>query len=47
VLYGGAVVVDNAAVAFIGRSGKGKSTMVAGFATNGYRFLTNAVAARH
>ncbi len=41
VLHGGAVVVDNAAVAFIGRSGQGKSTMVAGFATNGYRFLTD------
>jgi hypothetical protein len=41
VLHGGAVVINHAAVAFIGRSGQGKSTLVAGFAANGYRFLTD------
>jgi len=41
VLHGGAVVIGNAAVAFIGRSGQGKSTLVASFAASGYRFLTD------
>lgn len=41
VLHGSAVVIDDQAVAFIGRSGQGKSTLVAGFATCGYPFLTD------
>lgn len=41
VLHAGAVEVENAAVAFIGVSGRGKSTLVASFATSGYRFLAD------
>lgn len=41
VFHASAVEIDGAAVAFMGESGKGKSTLAAGFATSGYRFLTD------
>ena len=41
VLHGSAVVVDEYAIAFIGESGHGKSTLAADFATSGYSFLTD------
>jgi hypothetical protein len=41
VLHAGAVEVESAAVAFVGVSGRGKSTLAASFATSGYRFLTD------
>jgi hypothetical protein len=41
VLHGSAVEVDGQAIAFIGRSGLGKSTLAASFATAGYKFLTD------
>lgn len=41
VFHGSAVEVGDVAVAFIATSGKGKSTMAAGFACNGYRFLAD------
>ena len=41
VLHGSAVEVDNSAVAFIGMSGRGKSTLAAEFSTKGYSFLTD------
>lgn len=41
VLHGSAVEVGGAGVAFIGGSGRGKSTLAASFATSGYRFLAD------
>ena len=41
VLHASAVEVGNYAVAFMGESGRGKSTLAASFATNGFRFLTD------
>lgn len=41
VLHGSAVELGNYAVAFIGESGRGKSTLAASFATNGFRFMTD------
>jgi hypothetical protein len=41
VLHASAVEVEGAAVAFLGASGRGKSTLTASFATSGYRFLTD------
>lgn len=41
VFHGGAVEIGDAAIAFLGSSGRGKSTLTSSFATNGYRFLTD------
>jgi hypothetical protein len=41
VFHASAVEIDDAAVAFVGASGKGKSTLAASFATSGFRFLTD------
>ncbi len=41
VLHGSAVEIDNVAVAFLGKSGRGKSTLAASFSINGFRFLTD------
>jgi hypothetical protein len=41
VFHASAVEIGGAAVAFMGASGKGKSTLAASFATSGYRFLTD------
>jgi hypothetical protein len=41
VLHASAVVVDGAVLAFVGDSGRGKSTLAASFATQGARFLTD------
>jgi hypothetical protein len=41
VLHASAVEIDGNAAAFIGRSGRGKSTLAASFAGNGMRFLTD------
>jgi len=41
VFHASAVEIDGGAVAFMGASGKGKSTLAASFATNGFRFLTD------
>lgn len=41
VLHASAVEIGNYAVAFMGESGRGKSTLAASFATNGFRFLTD------
>ncbi|MBL0244850.1 MAG: hypothetical protein IPQ22_12960 [Rhodoferax sp.] len=41
VLHASAVEIGDSAVAFIGASGMGKSTLAASFATNGFRFLTD------
>ncbi len=41
VFHASAVEVDGGAVAFVGVSGRGKSTLAAGFAIEGYRFLTD------
>lgn len=41
VLHAGAVEIEDSAVAFIGFSGRGKSTLVASFATSGFRFLAD------
>jgi len=41
VFHASAVEIDGAAVAFMGASGKGKSTLAASFASGGYRFLTD------
>jgi hypothetical protein len=41
VLHGSAVVVGDYAIAFIGESGRGKSTLAAEFVTSGYSFLTD------
>ena len=41
VLHGSAVEIGDKSVAFIGKSGRGKSTLAASFATSGFRFLTD------
>jgi hypothetical protein len=41
VFHASAVEIDGYAVAFLGESGKGKSTLAAGFAISGFRFLTD------
>lgn len=41
VFHASAVEIDQRAVAFMGASGRGKSTLAASFATNGFRFLTD------
>lgn len=41
VLHASAVEVEDSAVAFLGMSGRGKSTLAASFSTSGYRFLTD------
>lgn len=41
VLHASAVEMVDSAVAFVAWSGRGKSTLVASFATNGFRFLTD------
>lgn len=41
VLHGSAVEVGGHAVAFLAASGRGKSTLAASFASNGFRFLTD------
>jgi hypothetical protein len=41
VLHGGAVELDEHAVAFLGATGRGKSTLTAALAAGGYRFLTD------
>src|SRR5574340_1151913 len=41
VFHASAVEIGEVAVAFMGESGKGKSTLAASFATHGYRFLTD------
>jgi hypothetical protein len=41
VLHASAVEIDEYAVAFLGESGRGKSTLAASFAANGLRFLTD------
>jgi hypothetical protein len=41
VFHASAVEIDDQAVAFMGESGRGKSTLAASFATNGFRFLTD------
>jgi hypothetical protein len=41
VLHASAVEIGNVAVAFLGVSGRGKSTLAASFSTSGYRFLTD------
>lgn len=40
-LHASAIEIGNFAVAFMGFSGQGKSTLAASFATSGYRFLTD------
>jgi hypothetical protein len=41
VFHASAVVIDNACVAFMGESGRGKSTLAASFAGAGFPFLTD------
>jgi len=41
VFHASAVEIDARAVAFMGESGKGKSTLAVSFATNGFRFLAD------
>ncbi len=41
ILHASAVEIDRVAVAFVGESGRGKSTLAASFATSGSRFLTD------
>ncbi len=41
VLHASAVEIENSVVAFLGFSGRGKSTLAASFATSGHRFLTD------
>ena len=41
VFHASAVEINGTAVAFMGESGKGKSTLAASFATSGFRFLTD------
>jgi hypothetical protein len=40
ILHASAVLLDEACIAFAGRSGRGKSTLAATFSTSGYPFLT-------
>jgi hypothetical protein len=41
VLHAAAIEINDFAVAFLGVSGQGKSTLAASFATSGFRFLTD------
>jgi hypothetical protein len=41
VFHASAVEVDEGAVVFVAESGRGKSTLAAGFSTSGFRFLTD------
>lgn len=41
VLHAGAVELDDSAVAFVGPTGRGKSTLTAAMANRGFRFLTD------
>ena len=41
VLHAAAIEIQNFAIAFMGYSGQGKSTLAAAFSTCGYRFLTD------
>jgi hypothetical protein len=41
VFHGGAVEVPGGAVAFLGNSGRGKSTLTASFACEGHKFMTD------
>ena len=41
VFHASAVEVERSAIAFLGASGRGKSTLAANFATSGYQFLTD------
>ena len=41
VFHASAIEIADGAVAFMGESGRGKSTLAASFATNGFRFLTD------
>lgn len=41
VFHASAIELDGAAIAFMGISGRGKSTLAASFATNGFAFLTD------
>lgn len=41
ILHASAVEVAQCAIAFLGESGRGKSTLAASFSTGGYRFLTD------
>lgn len=41
VFHGGAVEIGEAAVVFLGQSGRGKSTLVASFASSGHRLLVD------
>lgn len=41
VVHGSAVEIDGAGVAFIGQSGRGKSTLAASFASSGFRLLAD------
>lgn len=41
ILHASAVEVEQSAVAFLGESGRGKSTLAASFSTSGHRFLTD------
>jgi len=41
VLHAAAVQVNSGAIAFVGSSGQGKSTLAASFSSNGYGFLTD------
>ena len=41
VFHASAVEIDAQAIAFMGESGRGKSTLAASFATHGFRFLTD------
>lgn len=41
VFHASAVEIGDGAIAFVGESGRGKSTLAASFAANGFRFLTD------
>jgi len=41
VVHGSAVEITDGAIAFVGESGRGKSTLAASFAVSGFRFLTD------
>lgn len=41
VLHAAAIEIENFAVAFLGQSGQGKSTLAASFSAHGFRFLTD------
>lgn len=41
VLHASAIEIKDFAIAFLGMSGRGKSTLAASFATSGYRFITD------